>query len=321
MHVSLVAFGMLAAMTAVAAGDGPQFNAAGELQFPADYRDWVYLSTGLGMTYGPNAPGALDNPMFDTVYVNPSAWKVFKTTGQWPDKTILVLEIRYSTSNGSINKGGYYQTDVAAIEATVKDEQRFPGKWGYFDFGGGTGVQRQTVKAFAANNRCQQCHSTNGAVDNTFVQFYPTALQIATQRGTVKSSFVPPAASPAQFAHVVREQGWPKGQALLTDAKAKDPGAAVLKEGPLNAAGYGLLQAGKSAEAIAVFRWVAQAYPQSANAHDSLAEALEAGGQKDAALQETEQALALIEKDTTVAAPRKEAIRNALNERIARLRK
>jgi len=64
-------------------------------------------------------------------------------TGRWPDKTMFVLEIRASTSEGSINKGGNFQTGLVAIEAAVKDETRYPAtKWAYFNFRTGSGRER-----------------------------------------------------------------------------------------------------------------------------------------------------------------------------------
>ena len=90
-------------------------------------------------------------PAFDNVFVNPSAWVKFKETGVWPEGTIFVLEIRYSTSKGSINQHGHYQTDVNAIEAAVKDSTRFPQtKWAYFGFGGGIRPLRNTAGALGA---------------------------------------------------------------------------------------------------------------------------------------------------------------------------
>jgi len=56
-------------------------------------------------------------PTFTNVFVNPTAYRSFVSTGKWPDKTMLVLEIRASTSQGSINRGGAYQADVLAVEA------------------------------------------------------------------------------------------------------------------------------------------------------------------------------------------------------------
>ena len=40
------------------AGDKASFTKSGELVRPTDYREWIFLSSGLGMTYGPNAPAA-----------------------------------------------------------------------------------------------------------------------------------------------------------------------------------------------------------------------------------------------------------------------
>src|SRR5262249_9634385 len=100
------------------------------------------------------------------------------------DQTMFMLEVRASQSNGSINKGGRFQTGVVAIEAEVKDAKRFPGKWGFFAFEGPAAESRQ----IPATASCYSCHKQNGAVDNTLVQFYPTLIDIARQKGTYKSA-------------------------------------------------------------------------------------------------------------------------------------
>jgi hypothetical protein len=106
-------------------------------------------------------------------------------TGQWPDKTMLILEIRASSSEGSINKGGFFQSNLVVVEAAVKDEKRFPGKWAYFDFGRD---MKEQVQALPVTERCYACHSENAAVDNTFVQFYPTLVDVARQKGTFREA-------------------------------------------------------------------------------------------------------------------------------------
>lgn len=184
--VSLVAAAVLALHGAERGGatDGPQFNADGQLIRPGNYREWVYLSSGLGMTYGPMADAGHDgNPMFDTVFVNPTAYKYFLEHGTWPDQTVFVLEARASQSKGSINNGGHYQTDLIAIESEVKDEKRFAGKWAFYGFG----KSGATAKMIPTTAVCYSCHKQNGAVDNTFVQFYPTLLEVAKLKGTVRS--------------------------------------------------------------------------------------------------------------------------------------
>jgi hypothetical protein len=162
----------------------PQFTKDNRLMKPADYREWVYLSSGIGMTYGPareSAPG--DNPAFENVFVNPRAYKAFKETGTWPQGTIFVLEIRKSESKGSINNGGHYQSDLQRFEAEVKDS-RFADGWAFFGFSEAT----ESAQAIPKSAGCQACHSKNGAVDNTFVQFYPTLLPVAKAKGTVKKT-------------------------------------------------------------------------------------------------------------------------------------
>jgi hypothetical protein len=135
------------------------------------------------MTYGPAAEHSTDDaPRFDNVFVNPSSYDAFLKTGKWPDKTIFILEIRSSTGKASINNGGRFQAGITGIEAEVKDETRFPGKWGFFDFSESTSPATQ----IPTTARCYSCHGKNAAVENTFVQFYPTLLPVATEKGTLR---------------------------------------------------------------------------------------------------------------------------------------
>jgi Cytochrome P460 len=175
----LAAVGLAGQTTA----DGPQFTADGQLTLPKDYRQWIFLSSGLGMTYGPAASADPAHQQFNNVFVNPSSYRTFTETGHWPDKTMFVLEIRSAIEHGSINNAGHYQGAIQAIEAEVKDEARFPQKWAFFPFGA-----KEQATALPATSACNTCHAQNGAVDNTFVQFYPTLLEVATAKGTLRTA-------------------------------------------------------------------------------------------------------------------------------------
>lgn len=168
--------------------EAPRYDAEGRLIAPANYREWVYLSSGMGMTYNdPPAAGASAPPRrqnFSNVFVNPSSYRAFLQTGTWPDKTTLVLEIRGSESEGSINKGGQFQGAVRAMEVEVKDENRFAGKWAFFDID----LASSRGAQLPADRNCYSCHAQNGAVDNTFVQFYPTLAEVARQKGTFRET-------------------------------------------------------------------------------------------------------------------------------------
>ena len=163
----------------------PEFISDGQLKKPANYREWIYLSSGLGMTYGTPSATPPANPNFDNVFVEPTAYRKFLETGRWPDKTMFVLEIRQSVTKGSINNGGHYQGGIASVEVAVKDTAKFSDQWGYFGFNGSA----TTAKQFGESAGCNACHSKNGAVENTFVQFYPTLLDIARAKGTLKPSY------------------------------------------------------------------------------------------------------------------------------------
>jgi uncharacterized protein len=72
--------------------------------------------------------------------------------------------------------------------------------------------------------------------------------------------------------------------------------ALPIPEGTLNVIGYRLLQAGHVPDAIEVFRANAEAYPESANVYDSLAEAQERAGALDDALKNYRRAAELGKK-------------------------
>jgi hypothetical protein len=175
-----------------AAISGPEFTQGDELKLPQGYREWVYLTSGFDMSYNP-AMQMGDQHMFDNVFVNPEAYKVFLNTGTWPDKTILVLEERVARGKGSINQSGNFQTDVAGLELHVKDEAHFPGKWAFFAFGAA-----KTAKAIPTSADCYSCHAQHAAVDTTFVQFYPTLLPVAKEKRTLSASYLKDTSAPVK---------------------------------------------------------------------------------------------------------------------------
>jgi hypothetical protein len=94
----------------------------------------------------------------------------------------MLLEIRLSESRVSINKDGRVQTTVRAIEAHVKDSSR--GGWAFYGFQNGA----EKGKLFPKTADCYSCHQQNGATDSTFVQFYPTLIEISKNKGTYKET-------------------------------------------------------------------------------------------------------------------------------------
>jgi hypothetical protein len=175
-----------------AASDGPVLTADGKLQRPVNYREWVFLTSSYNLTYGPAAAGQDTRiPPFNNVFVNPSSYREFMKTGKWPDRTIFILEIRRASNTGLLSKDRRFQTDVTGLEANVKDA-RLPGGWGWFGFGDPKAFR--DVSAMIPNdskNSCLQCHTQHGAVEKTFVQFYPELYEVAKRMGTVNAGYDP----------------------------------------------------------------------------------------------------------------------------------
>ena len=163
---------------------GAQFNSDGKLVRPEGYRRWVYVSSGFGMSYNPDAAGN-GAPAFTNVFVTPEAYDFFRAKGTWPDKTMFVLEIYGSTSHGSINQKGSYQESLVGLDVEVKDESRFADKWAYFGF---NNFAKTASAMTPGKNACWNCHDQNAAVEHSFVQFYPELLKIAREKGTIKST-------------------------------------------------------------------------------------------------------------------------------------
>jgi hypothetical protein len=170
-----------------ASSASPAYTGNGEMLPPTNYREWIYLTSGIDMSYAPKPEGMQDHSMFDNVFVNPEAYRSFLAKGTWPDKTVMVLEVREARSKGSINQHGHFQgVGVMDFEVHVKDETRFPGKWAFFSFdspsGNGTLIPQGAP--------CYTCHAAHAAVDTTFVQFYPTLLPIAEKKGTLSVAYL-----------------------------------------------------------------------------------------------------------------------------------
>lgn len=160
---------------------GPEYTVDGQLKLPERYREWIYLSSDFYVETDPAKVQMGRQKGFINVFVNPEAYQGFLQTGAWADKTMFVAELRSAEDMGSTNqtRQGSDQSSIIGLDVHVKDAARFPGQWAFFDFKGD-----KTAKMVPATAACYTCHTTRGAVDTTFVQFYPTLLPIAKNHNT-----------------------------------------------------------------------------------------------------------------------------------------
>ncbi len=172
-------------------GTPPHFAEDGKLERPDDYREWVFVTSGLGMTYNPDVNASTSEPRFDNVFVTRDAYRSFLETGNWPNRTMFILEVREAQENTSINRGGRTQGRLLALEAAVKDQKRFQDAgWAYYSFDGSAGLL-ESASALPSTASCYSCHREKAAVENTFVQFYPTLFEAAERHGTIRSDYDP----------------------------------------------------------------------------------------------------------------------------------
>ncbi len=175
--VILIVIGSLSLGAAAPESTKPQFTTDNQLLKPENYREWIYLSSGLGMSYNPQAGG---HEMFTNVFVPQWAYQEFLKSGTWPDQTMFVVEERGADSRASINQHGHYQTDFMGMGVEVKDS-RLPDKWAYYNFDEDTKSARANPK-----EGCFTCHENHAAVEHSFVQFYPTLKPVAQKFGTYR---------------------------------------------------------------------------------------------------------------------------------------
>jgi hypothetical protein len=171
------------------AADAPTYTAEGKMNFPDDYREWVFLTSGLDMSYNPAATAATHS-VFNNVFVNPSAYKVYVKTGTWPEGSMFMLENRSAEGNHSINVRGQTQAvKVTGTEMHVKDAAH--GGWAFYVF-----KEKVSAKPLEHSAACFTCHEQHAAVDTTFVQFYPTLIGVAEEKGVFSKEYLKELATP-----------------------------------------------------------------------------------------------------------------------------
>jgi Flp pilus assembly protein TadD len=106
-------------------------------------------------------------------------------------------------------------------------------------------------------------------------------------------------------AAIINQIRMPGGVAQVTqqlmEARRKDPEAQLFPEITVSIIGQDHMRAGEPKLAVEVLKLVLLAYPESADAHTTLAEAYLADGQKDLARQHAEKALAILDSHTVPA--------------------
>lgn len=95
----------------------------------------------------------------------------------------------------------------------------------------------------------------------------------------------------------------------------------VISEATLNGIGYGLMQIKKPDAALEILKWNVELYPDSPNVYDSLADAYEATGQTELAIDYSKKALDMLEKLKDISEARRNTIKQSAEGKLKRLKK
>ena len=119
----------------------------------------------------------------------------------------------------------------------------------------------------------------------------------------------------AEFLNAIAEDG--TDRAIDAYRRAwKERGQPPVAEATVNLIGYTLLGTGRAAEGVKLLALNVEAYPNSANVYDSLADAYLAAGDRAKAIELAKKAASMLDKDATLTPERREAIRGSIESKL-----
>lgn len=178
----LIAFFLTVGMSATCVADMAEetyreiVDQQGEIVLPTDFRlQWVHL--GSWVVADEAAPGH----GFHDVYAQPDAVQGYLATGEFPDGSVLVKEIR-SIGTGSLTTGdGRWALDKVMWFVMVKDNQRrfdsanWAQGWGWALF---MADEPGTNVSSGFTESCRNCHLPARDSDWVFIDGYPTLISL-----------------------------------------------------------------------------------------------------------------------------------------------
>jgi len=160
---------------------------------------------------------------------------------------------------------------------------------------------------------------THPELPGIIVDWFVTTLIKTPGQAPVDNNSAAGLSSAAILEQIEQPGGVARVAQQLMEARRKDPKAQLWPEVIVTIMGYDHLSAGEPKLAVEIMKLNVSAYPESADANDSLSDAYLADGEKDLARQYAEKALALLASDTSDSEPRRNEIRNSAQQKLKQL--
>jgi hypothetical protein len=194
--VGLAAFAAIA-LTPPARSQGqadtaPQYTPDGQLKVPQGFETWVFVGSNLGLAYKEELPvttkveaARASQQQFHNIYINPEAYAYFLANKEFPDKTVLVMDVFTAPDREPRNvlTAGFYNGKQIGLQVAVKNLHRPDGKttpWAYYTLMNPFDASPVLQPSAAAHedSECYDCHKAHASKDNVWVQFYPTLRKL-----------------------------------------------------------------------------------------------------------------------------------------------
>jgi dienelactone hydrolase len=174
------------------------------------------------------------------------------------------------------------------------------------------------LEHYAVGGHGVEMFAAHKELPGMIVNWFATTLRSAPAAATGRTCALPPAE--LKFLEAIDvPDGVAKAAQLFAEARQRDPKAILFSEGVMNRLGYDRLQSGDTKGGIELLKLVVAAYPNSANAYDSLGDAYLADGQKDLARSNAKLALEHLAADTTDTEARRKEIRENAEQKLKQL--
>jgi dienelactone hydrolase len=155
------------------------------------------------------------------------------------------------------------------------------------------------------------------------VEWFGTTLRPGPSAPSTKSTAPQPRDAKPREPNILELIDQPGGAAKiakqLAEARQNDPQARLFSEAIVNQLGYEHIQSGDAKGAVEIMKLNVAAFPNSANAYDSLSDAYLADGQKDLALQNAKKALELLPTDKTLSDAFRDGLKANVEQKLKQL--
>ena len=141
------------------------------MQFPEDTVRWISVGSLLGGEYSDEPFDPANPGVIGVVQMEPAAYDFFIEEGRYADGTMFLLSFYLTQEKSEPELPGFVQGDIAQREIHVIDRQRFSEEGrAFYMFPPDVTVAPEPMPV---GSECVVCHTEHGALDGTFIQFYP----------------------------------------------------------------------------------------------------------------------------------------------------